>query len=130
MPDKYRCKHGVYDGDGCPDCDIQADMDRDLVEDPTNYDRVVKTAMRDIVVRTSANENNIRRRMGEIFEASRKAQKISIRELAKRMKTSVSQVQRVLHKQVGGSLTLSTIVRACDVLGVEFSSISFKVKCR
>lgn len=126
--DKHQCEHGVCDGDGCLDCDLLDEMDRGLAEDPTNYERMIKTAMKDLTVRTAARENDLRRQLGAVLEGSRKAQKMSIRELAQRMKTSESQVRRVLHKEIGGSLTLTTIVKACDVLGVDVTGMTFWVK--
>jgi transcriptional regulator with XRE-family HTH domain len=74
---------------------------------------------KDRIVRTAARENTIRRNLGSVFEAVRKEKGLSLRGMAKAMESSVSQVQRVLHKELGGSLTLRTVLRAADVLELD-----------
>lgn len=71
--------------------------------------------------RTAAAENDLRRKLAEVIEGERSRRKLSIRALAERMETSVSQVQRLLHREVGGSLTLRTLVRAADALEMDLS---------
>jgi transcriptional regulator with XRE-family HTH domain len=71
--------------------------------------------------RTAAVENRLRSHIGEAFDAARKAKGLSIRALAKEMGTSISQVQRMLHEDIGGGLTLRTLVRGADVLGLSVS---------
>lgn len=73
-------------------------------------------ALSDRDVRVSSFENDVRYRLAEAFEEARQRRGLSIRGLAKEMGTSISQVQRLLHKEVGGSLTLTTLVTAADVL--------------
>lgn len=63
-------------------------------------------------------ENTIRRKIAVEFEAARKAQGLSVRDLAKKMGTSVSQIERLRHEELGGSLTLRTICKAAQVLGL------------
>jgi len=74
--------------------------------------------MKDRTIRCASRENDLRHQLGERLEVARKARGMSIREFAAAMGTSLSQAQRVLHKTVGGSPTLMTIIKACDVLGV------------
>jgi hypothetical protein len=76
-------------------------------------------------VRLAAVENNLRRDVANALEARRLEKGLSIRALVKEMGTSALQVQRVLHREQGGNLTLRTLVRAADALDFEVS-ISFK----
>jgi transcriptional regulator with XRE-family HTH domain len=64
-------------------------------------------------------ENRLRRRLAKSFEQARRARGLSVRELAKEIGTSISQVQRLLHHERGGGLTLRTICRAADALGLS-----------
>ena len=80
-------------------------------------------ALEDLVLsnrnaRTAAFENDLRRKLAKIIEEEREQRGLSIRGLAKEMGTSISQVQRLLHREVGGTLTLRTLVRAADALGM------------
>jgi transcriptional regulator with XRE-family HTH domain len=81
-------------------------------------DDLIDEVSADPEARSAMVENDLRRRIGASFEAARKEQGISIRDLAAKMGTSKSQVQRLLHHHLGGSLTLRTVVRAADVLGL------------
>lgn len=82
-------------------------------------DDLISEAMTDIVVRVAARENGERRKMAVVFEGARHRRGWSMRKLAEEMHTSLSQVQRLLHKELGGSLTLRTLYRAADVLGLD-----------
>ena len=63
-------------------------------------------------------ENKLRSKLAGEFDEARQDRGLSIRGLAKAIGTSLSQVQRLLHREVGGSLTLGTFVRAADALGL------------
>lgn len=69
--------------------------------------------------RAAAAENRLRRELAEHFERARTARGLTFRALAREMGSSVSQVQRLLHRELGGSLTLMTIARAAEVLGMK-----------
>jgi transcriptional regulator with XRE-family HTH domain len=71
--------------------------------------------------RCAYKENKLRRKLAAEFEDARQARGISIRGLASLIGTSLSQVQRLLHREVGGSITLSTFVRAADALGLTLT---------
>jgi predicted transcriptional regulator with HTH domain len=86
-----------------------------------DYDALKTEALRASIVRRAYNENNLRRRVAKLFEDEMKKQGVSARELARRMESSPTQVRRLLHKEVGGSLTLDTLCRAAVALGVVFS---------
>jgi hypothetical protein len=68
--------------------------------------------LRDPESKAAAIENRFRRWLAAELDGARKNQRYSIRSLAHEMETSVSQVQRLLHREVGGSLTLRSIMRA------------------
>jgi len=86
-----------------------------------NFDDFVNEVLEDKDVRAGSEENQLRRQLGEAFEKARLERNMSIRDLASAMGSSVSQVQRLLHKEIGGSLTLMTIVRAADALGMRLT---------
>lgn len=71
--------------------------------------------------RCAYKENKLRRKLAVEFDAARAKHGLSIRSLAKAIGTSLSQVQRLLHREVGGSITLSTFVRAADALGLTLT---------
>lgn len=84
-------------------------------------DTIFENAENDFFFRTGAREQEIRIALARRIEELRKGQRLSIRDLADRMYTSVSQVERLLNKEVGGGLTLRTMVRASDVLQAELN---------
>jgi len=73
--------------------------------------------------RIAAKENRLRRQLALTIRQAMVDKGISIRELARGMNSSKSQVQRLLHEEVGGSLTLKTLLRAADCLGYSTSII-------
>jgi len=84
-----------------------------------NFDDLVEEVLSNRNARCAARENSQRRSLAVVFEKARKAKHFSIRALAEEMGTSVSQVQRLLHNELGGSLTLRAIFRAADALDIE-----------
>jgi ribosome-binding protein aMBF1 (putative translation factor) len=86
-----------------------------------DFEKLTALVNSDKVARTARIENNLRRNLGEILDNERIRQGLSIRDLAKELETSISQVQRVLHREVGGNLTLKTLVRAADALMMVIS---------
>jgi ribosome-binding protein aMBF1 (putative translation factor) len=86
------------------------------MRDKNNLDRLIHEVLADPVARAAAAENALRRKIGTAIETARAERRLSIRNLAKEIGTSVSQVQRLLHREVGGSLTLRTVVRAAQAL--------------
>lgn len=83
-----------------------------------DFELLKKEALADPEVRCAYKENALRRMLAGSFEVARAEHGLTVRKLAKVIGTSASQVQRLLHHEVGGSLTLSTIVRAADALGL------------
>lgn len=67
--------------------------------------------------RCAAVENELRRYIGSHIEQAKFARGWSLRKLASELGTSLSQVQRVTHREVGGGLTLRTLVRVADTFG-------------
>jgi len=64
-------------------------------------------------------EAKYRRRIATHLASAMEKKDISYRQLAEEMGTGKSQVQRLLNKERGGSLTLLTIVKAALVLGLR-----------
>jgi hypothetical protein len=81
-----------------------------------DYEKLLSEALSNPNVRYAYKENALRRRLGCAFDDARKNAGLSVRTLAKLMGTSPSQVNRLLHNEAGGSLTLSTVCRAADAL--------------
>lgn len=89
--------------------------------DPTDYDGMMTRAMKnDIVIRVAACENDVRRYIAKRLEKARVKKGLSLKNLQEQMKVSRQQLDLVLHREIGGRLHLTTILRACDVLGVSF----------
>lgn len=86
-----------------------------------SFDAILQEVMADPVARAAANENRLRRALSSSFDDARRARGLSVRRMATLMGTSVSQVQRLLHRELGGSLTLRTICRALDVLELDLT---------
>lgn len=86
-----------------------------------SLDRLFAKALEKRGVRAARDENALRRALATAFEDVRTARGLSLRDLAAEMETSLSQVQRVLNKNQGGSLTLNTVCRAADALDLRLS---------
>ena len=68
-------------------------------------------------------EAKYRRRIAAQLTAAMEKRGVSYRQLAKAMNTGKSQVQRLLNKERGGSLTLLTIVKAALALGLRVEEL-------
>jgi hypothetical protein len=90
-----------------------------LTKRDTSYDELRREVLQDTIARCAMRENELRRRLATELDKARLERSLSIRALAKSIRTSVSQVQRLLHREIGGSLMLSTVCRAADALGLE-----------
>ncbi len=88
-------------------------------EEHESWDDLVAEVLSDPDARAAYAENEIRRKMGAAIDKARQEQGLSMRDLASLIRTSVSQVQRLLHRDLGGSLTLKTVCRAADALGLQ-----------
>ena len=76
--------------------------------------------MQDKDVRLAAQENCLRRKLAAELQKSCTEESVSLRALASKMGTSLSQVQRILNKSNGGgNLTIRTLLNAADALGLE-----------
>ena len=85
------------------------------------FDELRDEILRDPIARAAAAENSVRRELARTFDGVRLSRSLSIRALAREMGTSVSQIQRLLHRERGGSLTLRTLFRAADHLDLDLS---------
>ncbi len=83
-----------------------------------NYEALRTAILANRDAGASYKENRVRRKLATEFEEARVARGMTMRQLAQKMGTSLSQAQRLLHYESGGSLTLKTVVRAADVLGL------------
>jgi transcriptional regulator with XRE-family HTH domain len=84
-------------------------------------DELIRRARSNPQARAGFTEARLRRLIGATLEATMKRAGVTVRELAARVGTSKSQVQRVLNKEAGGSLTLMTVVKAAQALDLDVS---------
>lgn len=82
-------------------------------------EKIKRLLLKDSDAQEAYIEAQYRRRIALRLEASMKEKGVSYRQLAKAMNTGKSQVQRLLNKQRGGRLTLLTLVRAAQALGLS-----------
>ena len=74
-------------------------------------------------VQVAYTEAKYRRRIAEQLTRAMEKKGVSYRQLAEQMGTGKSQVQRVLNKERGGSLTLLTIVKAAYALELRVEDL-------
>lgn len=86
-----------------------------------DFESLRSEVLQDKDARAAALENSLRQRIGAALESARLERGLSLRQLGGEIGSSLSQVQRLLHREVGGSLTLRTICRAADHLGLSVS---------
>jgi len=84
-----------------------------------DLEKLIATVLSDRDARVAAKENDLRRGLAESFEVARQRKGFSIRRLAREIRTSISQVQRLLHREVGGTVTLRSVCKAADLLELE-----------
>ncbi len=96
-----------------------------MSESDTDFEALAAEIHQDPVAASAYRENDLRRAIGSAFDSARLRRQLSIRAMAREMSTSVSQVQRLLHRELGGSLTLRTVCAAAQALGLH---IDFEVR--
>ena len=89
-----------------------------------SLEEMMQQSLRDPIVLSAAIENDIRSVLGSEIHKAMEEKNIGIRNLAKMMGVSRSQVRRLLYLEIGGDLMLSTIVRAIVVLGPKTNSFA------
>lgn len=98
-----------------------------MTNDEDDVEALFREVLNNPAARCAYQENELRRAIAASIEDARQSKGLTVRALAKAMETSVSQVQRLLHEDLGGSITLRTLCRAADVLdcrfGVHFRAI-------
>ena len=123
-------------GSGCVQCLLLNDLTGELwqaaakaldASDPTSLAQIRRQLFADPVARAAYIENGLRRELANAFERERAARGWSLRTFAAHLGTSLAQVQRLLYRNKGGGITLHTIVRTADALGLE---VKMEVKSR
>jgi transcriptional regulator with XRE-family HTH domain len=89
------------------------------MKNENDLESLIREGLQDADVRAAFHENGLRRAIGAALSEARLARGLSVRDLAQAMRTSPSQVQRLLHQDVGGSISLRSLCRAADVLGLR-----------
>ena len=88
-----------------------------MITEEHDLEALMREVLDDPTARVAYQENELRRALARAIDRERVAKRMSVRELAKAMDSSASQVQRLLHKDLGGSITLRTLCRAAEALG-------------
>ncbi len=83
----------------------------------TEFDELYDLVMEDQDASAAAVENSIRRNLAKHVEQARFVRGWSLRKLADELGTSLSQVQRITHREVGGGLTIGALVRVARLFG-------------
>lgn len=92
-----------------------------MTTDATDFDALAQEIRNDPDARAAERENAIRHAIAAAIDLGRQAKGWSLRKFADEIGTSLSQVQRLLQRERGGSLTLWTICRAADKLDLQVS---------
>lgn len=100
-------------------CRVCSEIYQGMQGAETSWDALTEEVLQDPVARVSYRENNLRREIADRVAQACEQQGISVEALASRMGCSSLQVRRLLHMEVGGNLSLTTIVRAADALGLQ-----------
>jgi len=90
-----------------------------MKREPNSWDKFYKEALQDNEIKAIADENALRRYIASIISKEMDEKCLSIRTLASKVGTSLSQIQRLLHREVGGTLTLLSIIKAANALGLR-----------
>jgi transcriptional regulator with XRE-family HTH domain len=84
-----------------------------------SWKRLQERLHSDPVALAARDENNLRRRLSVVIAKEQRERGLSIRAFAKAAGTSLSQIQRILSVESGGSLTLLTVFKVANALGLE-----------
>lgn len=93
----------------------------------TNYEKLVKKLMKDPIVKAAHDENEFRRYLADSIKRWIVNKGYSDKDIIKLAKISKSQLDRLLHKEVGGLLYLSTIIRVLNVFDLKLSPTPYTV---
>jgi hypothetical protein len=93
----------------------------EVPENPEDMVSLEKEIMRDPDARAAYMENSLRRVMAEVFKEAIKEKGLPKYYFFRHLGISQTQAFRLLQKEVGGSLSLFSICRAADALGLEVS---------
>lgn len=84
----------------------------------SSFDDLVRDVMKNQDARVAAIENGIRRKLAETIISKIKNDKITEKEFAKASGIRPAELRRLLNKELGGNLSLRTLVRAADAVGL------------
>jgi DNA-binding phage protein len=85
----------------------------------TDFDALAAELRANPDARAVMDENALRRAIGAALAKVREVRGLSFREFAALLGLSLSQTQRLLHIEKGGSVTLRTLCRAADACGLR-----------
>ncbi|HPB51566.1 MAG TPA: helix-turn-helix transcriptional regulator [Myxococcota bacterium] len=83
------------------------------------FEELFSELNQDPEIRVAGDEYRLRRELAAILDKRRAEKGLTLRAMAERMDTSLSQVQRLFQEEHGGSLTLRTIVKAAMALDLK-----------
>ena len=88
-------------------------------EEFNELEQIFAEALQDHIVHASAKENAFRRQLSVLILEHAKLLKVNLVDLAKDLNIPQVQMQRLMHKELGGRLDLSSVLRVTIALGVE-----------
>ncbi len=95
-----------------------------------SWKRLKERLHSDPVALAARDENRLRRRLSEVISKEQKRRGLSLRAFATAANTSLSQVQRILSEESGGSLTLLTLFKVANALGLEVDLVLRRKRVR
>lgn len=78
-----------------------------------------REALKRVAAGGSRRESEFRRGLAAAFGAAVAERKMTAKSLSKQARVPVGQIRRLLRPEVGGHLTLRSIFRAAEVLGLD-----------
>lgn len=86
-----------------------------------DFDNLLKEVLRNRDARAAAKENDLRRYIGKHFREAIEERGLGSKDLIELTKISKKQIERALHKSLGGNLNLKSICLVADVLDLDLN---------
>lgn len=92
------------------------------------FDEISELIKKDVVADAAYNENGFRRKLSNTLLRKMKKLEITEKDLIEKAKIKKSELNRLLHKEIGGRVSLTTIFRVCHVLKLKFTGNILQVQ--
>jgi len=94
-------------------------MGKMTIEEFEDFGVLIDMVEGDLDAKAAAVENGIRRSLAEAITAALDGRKMDMYQFSRESGISSAQVRRLLHQEMGGRLTLCTVVKAASFLGLR-----------